>query len=315
APVSPDWRLVAMAEPGFIPGASDGLPEIWVRDLITGDKLDQVPPCVWPKAFSSDGSMLVLDGVDLFVRGFRCPSAKTPSEIDHRSRVVDTITGEVLLDLENRALLRALFNPAGVLEPDRYLAIRNWDAVNFETVELHDMTTGTLVARLDIEGQEPLSLAFDPSGRYLAVGGQHSDASVFDIKALVEGATVEEAVVMYGEVGSGGVAEIALGPDGILATSAHDPHLRLWDIHTGELRRELARVSRSSPPVVFTPEGDVLYVDWTVEPAGREWGKDGRVVRFLFNNDRLVELAKTRVTRDLTAEECHRYRIDPANCS
>ncbi|MGH8926768.1 MAG: WD40 repeat domain-containing protein, partial [Acidimicrobiia bacterium] len=306
APISSDWRLVAMAEIGFIRGERPALPEVWARDLVTGERLHQVPPCAWPEAFSSDGSMLVLDGVDLFVRGVQCQPADTPNEIDHRSRVVDTITGEVLLDLENRALLRALFNPGGVFEPDRYLAIRSWDPVHFETVELHDMTTGTQVARLDIEGQEPLTLAFDPSGRYLAVGGQHSDASVFDVKALVDGAMVEEAVMMYGEVGSGGVAEIALGPGGILATSAHDPHIRLWDIHTGELVRELDGGPYTA--VAFTPEGDFLYVDGNDEVGFS-------VRKLLLDTDRLVELAKTRVTRDLTAEECNRYRLDPATCS
>jgi WD40 repeat protein len=122
-------------------------------------------------------------------------------------------------------------------------------------------------------------------------------------------------MVMYQEVGDGGVAEIALGPDGVLATSAHDPHVRLWDIHTGNLLWVLDRVSEVPPSVVFTPAGDLLYGDWNQEPTARpDWGRDGWVMRFFLDNDRLVELAKTRVTRDLTPEECQRYRLDPADC-
>jgi DNA-binding SARP family transcriptional activator/WD40 repeat protein len=315
ASVSPDWRLVALAEPGFIPGASEPLPEIWVRDLITGERLHELPPCVWPRAFSSNGSMLVLDGADFIFRGVTQCAANAPKDIDHRSRVVDPITGEVLLNLGDRPLLRALFNPGGVFEPDRYLAIRSWDPVLFEVVEVHDMLTGSQVATLDIEREEPLDLAFDPTGQYLAVGGQNSHAWVVDVKALVAGASVEESMVMYKEVGDGGVAEIALGPNGLLATSAFDPHIRLWDIHTGELLRELERVAESPPSVAFNPEGDLLYGDWNQEPTRlEEWGKDGSVIRFFLDNDRLVEVAKTRVTRDLTPEECQRYRLDPAAC-
>lgn len=317
ASVSPDWQLVAMVESGFIKGAGEGLPEVWVRNLITGERLHQLPPCAWPKAFSSDGSMLVLDGADFIFRGVtQCVApANAPEAIDHRSRVVDTFTGEVLLDLGDRPLLRALFNPGGVFEPDRYLAIRSWDPVLLEVVEVHDMLTGSQVASLDIEREEPLDLAFDPTGQYLAVGGQNSHAWVVDVKALVTGASVEESMVMYKEVGDGGVAEIALGPDGVLATSAYDPHVRLWDIHTGELLRELDRVAVTPPPVGFTPEGDLLYGDWNQEPTRiEEWGKDGWVMRFFLDNDRLVELAKTRVTRDLTPDQCQRYRLDPATC-
>jgi WD40 repeat protein len=316
APVSPDWRLVAIVEPGFIHGAGEALPEIWVRDLITGERLYTLPPCAWPRAFSTNGSMLVLDGWDFIFRGVtQCAPANAPKDIDHRSRVVDPITGEMLLNLSDRPLLRALFNPGGMFEPDRYLAIRSWDPVHFETVEIHDMVTGSQVATLDIEREEPLALAFDPTGQYLAVGGQNSHAWVVDVKALVAGASVEESMVMYKEVGDGGVAEIALGPDGVLATSAFDPHIRLWDIHTGELLRELDRVAEIPPSVAFTPDRDLLHGDWNQDPTGFETGgEDGWVVRSYFDDDRLVELAKTRVTRDLTPEECQRYRLDPATC-
>lgn len=316
APVSPDWRLVAMVEPGFTYGAGQAPPEVWVRGLITGERLHKLPPCVWPRAFSSDGAMLVLDGVDFIFRGVtQCAPGIAPDDIDHRSRVVDTITGEVLLNLEDRPLLRAVLNRGGVFEPDRYLAIRSWNPVHFEVVEVHDILTGSLVATLDIEREEPLDLAFDPTGQYLAVGGQNSHAWVIDVKALVEGASVEESMVMYQEVGDGGVAEIALGPDGVLATSAFDPYIRLWDIHTGELLRELDRVAEIPPSVAFTPNGDLLHGDRNQEPTGLESGTDGWVVRLFLDDDRLVDLAKTRVTRNLTEEECQRYRIDPAICS
>jgi WD40 repeat protein len=300
APVSPDWRLVAMVESGFTPGVGEALPEGWVRDLITGEKLHPLPACVWPKGFSSDGSMLALDGQNLIIdQGVvQCSPRQAPGGIDHRSRVVDPVTGEVLLDLGGRGLAgptAAVFNPAGVFEPDRYLAILE----DYDTVELHDMVTGRQVATVDT-GEQPYVMAFDPSGRYLAVGGGNSDVWVVDVKALVEGASVEEAMLMFDEVGSDGIW-VALGRDGLLATAAY-PHVLMWDIHTGGLIRELAVApSRQVPSnVAFTPDGDLLYIEGSEDQG---YG----VHTFITDPDRLVELARTRVTRDLSEDECERY--------
>ncbi len=136
------------------------------------------------------------------------------------------------------------------------------------------MVTGEMVAEISFEGGDeiPLSLAFDPTGQYLATGGQNGHAWVVDVKALVGGASVEEAMVLFEEVGSGGVAQVALGPDGVLATAAHDPNIRLWDIHSGQMLHELAKTPDVPRPVAFGPDGELLYIDGNMErgPCGAD---------------------------------------------
>ena len=299
--MSPDWRLLAVVEEGLVPGVGEPLPQASIRDLFTEERTHQLPPCVWPKGFSTDGSMLVVDGPSMREAFTQCSQDHAPAEIDHRSRVIDVSTGEVVLDLGNRGLMgsKAVFNPSGVFDADRYLAVN----VGLEVVEIHDVMTGELVASIDVEGDVPLTLSFDPTGQYLAIGGQNSHAWVVDVEALVGGSSVEEATVMYQQVGSGLVAFVALGPDGLLATSASDPNVRLWDIHSGELVQELAKTPDGPRPVSFSPEGDLLYVDGDME--------QGHVVRRLhLDANRLIELAESRVTRSLTEEECERYVPD-----
>ena len=270
--------------------------------MTTGEPVDQLPPCVWPKGFSSDGAMLALDGGEASSLLPQCSPENVGADIDVRSRVIDVLTGEVLLDLGERGLVgHAVFNPPGVFEANRYLAVN----VSFDQVEIHDMVTGEMVAEISFEeeGEIPLSISFDPTGQYLATGGQNGHAWVVDVKALVGGASVEEAMVMFEEVGSGGVGQVALGPDGVLVTVAHDPNIRLWDIHTGQVLHELARTPDVPRPVAFGPDGELLYVDGNME--------QGHVVRtFLLDPGRMIDLAESRVTRTLTEEECERYLPD-----
>ncbi len=102
---------------------------------------------------------------------------------------------------------------------------------------------------------------------------------------------------MFEEVGSGGVAHVALGPDGVLATSAHDPNVRLWDIHSGELLHELAKTPDIAWPVAFSPEGDLLYIDGNME--------QGHVVRTGSFGRRSAD----RTGREQSHEEPHRGRV------
>ncbi len=92
--------------------------------------------------------MLVLDGEETSSLLSQCSPESVAADIDQRSRVIDVLTGEVLLDLGDRGLVgNALFNPPGVFEEDRYLAVN----VSFYQVEIHDMVTGEMVAEISFE--------------------------------------------------------------------------------------------------------------------------------------------------------------------
>ena len=79
--------------------------------------------------------------------------------------------------------------------------------------------------------------------------------------------------------------------------------IRLWDINTDELILEFrSDLVERIAPVTFAPDGSyLLYPD------------AGVIRRFYLDPERLIELAESRVTRELTPDECRRY-LDPETC-
>jgi hypothetical protein len=71
-------------------------------------------------------------------------------------------------------------------------------------------------------------------------------------------------------------------------------------MNTGELYAEL-HVTTGKPTVIgFRPDGKYLYYE--------DYG--GALRRFPRDDTELLQLAKDRVTRQLTPEECARYEIE-----
>jgi len=280
ASVSPDWRLAAALD-------SDRRGHIY--DLETGRVLSTLGLCEIGRGFSPDGSTLVVDST------LACQEIQPPAGAVLRSRVIETISGRELLDLGNRPLLgasAAVFNPEGVFEAGRFLAI---NLIDIDIVEIYDMTAGDVIATLEFESDWPLGITFDPTGRYLVGGNQNGRAWVLDLSAVLDGAPIENAY-LFDRVVDAGAVVAALNASGVLATTAFNS-LRLWDIHTGQLLIDLEVDIETPPFAAFSPDGeDLYYVD------------AGYVLRrYPLDPDRLVEMAQSRLTRGLTDDECSRY--------
>jgi WD40 repeat protein len=162
-------------------------------------------------------------------------------------------------------------------------------------VEVYDLTTGR--ATVSLGPGSPFSLAFDPSGQYLAVGHQAGRAQVFDFVELVEGKAAAEAAVFDVVTDDDDLWGVALSGNGVLATSSAES-LRLWDVNTLELIGS-PRVDTLLPgfPAFSPDDAYLLYAD----------GRSLR--RYIFEPQALIDLAATRVTRALTVAECNRYLI------
>ena len=61
APVSPDWRLLAVMPQDIVPGTGEPLPEASIEQVSTGEPVDQLPLCVWPRGSAVMGQCS-LDG-------------------------------------------------------------------------------------------------------------------------------------------------------------------------------------------------------------------------------------------------------------
>jgi DNA-binding SARP family transcriptional activator/WD40 repeat protein/tRNA A-37 threonylcarbamoyl transferase component Bud32 len=277
--LSPDWRLAGTAIDGR------GV----VLDVNSGDIVLETPPCTFPAAFGRNGTV-VIDGWQL------CPEKLS-------DRLIDAQSGAELLDLGVGGFgwfPDALFNPPGVFEADRYLVLNR-----STRVEVYDTIQSGLITSLNVWDDwrdVALSMAFDPTGQLLAIGGDVNRVWVIDMDLVAQGVPAAEAVIFDRPVDPGGIPELSINADGLLATSGFGV-LRLWDVHTGETIMRIPVKTDLPAPAVFTPEGDeLLYMD------ENEFGRVLR--RFPLDPERLVELARSRLTREFTTEECVRYQLE-----
>ena len=142
-----------------------------------------------------------------------------------------------------------------------------------------------------LEGHEGYiqDIAVTPDGRAASVGADGT-ARIWDLD------TGRQLRVLRGHAGP--VEGVTFSPDGSrLATAGDDGTVRLWDASTGREVLVLEGHELIAHAVSFDPGGRLLATS----------AADGTVAVHILPVDELRDLARRRVSRTLTQDECARY--------
>lgn len=243
---------------------------------------------------------------------------------DGTAKIWDASNGEELLTLTGHSdfVFGVAFSPDGT-----QLATTSFDYM----VKIWDVQNGALITTLNADKGWGFSVVFSPDGKQLATSSIDPNAIVWDLR------TGEPVLTLSGH--NDIIDQVVFSPDGSkLATASFDGTAKVWDATTGRELFTLANHSASVFDVTFSWDGKLIAtvsVDktakvWNAEtgeevlslnapgslsgvafsPDNRQLavaGRDGTTRIYLLHIEDLITLAKTRITRTLTQEECQQY--------
>jgi WD40 repeat protein/transcriptional regulator with XRE-family HTH domain len=302
---SPDGKHIASA-------SVDGTVKIW--DASSGNLLlsisggKDVADGLISVAFSPDGKLLAA------------------GNLAGRITIWNSQNGEVVTSLSGHKSMAVdlTFSPDG-----KRLASASWDG----TAKIWDLTNqDVLTISVHASATTMTSIAFSPDGKTVFTGADEKFVRQWDSVTGQEIRTYSsDGIEIYG---------VAINPDGnLLAASHQDGNIQLWDVKTGEKLHLLTGHAGLGLRVTFSNDGarlasvsfDRLAKVWDVKtgkdlaslfgnasnvfgasfsPDGNQLataGADGTVRIYTLRMYDLIALAKSRLTRSLTDEECRKY--------
>ena len=136
---------------------------------------------------------------------------------------------------------------------------------------------------------------FSHDGELLVAGGGFGELQAFEVSTLTAGGSFQDALRYSVPAHNTTIVRVVISPDDrLVATSAWDEPVRIWDLETGELVWEFGDSDRNA--VAFHPAGDLIYVA----------DADGVSLHSL-DLDHVLAAARDRATRNLTDLECETY--------
>ncbi len=303
----------------FVSAGMDGFVKLWNSE--TGELLLTLPQVNAPTsgftglAFSSDGSRLAAGGVDGTVT------------------IWDSQTGEMLTNLDGHTnmVLGLAFSPDGTrlasASLDGTAKVRNLASGEEFTFRGHifpawitgvafspdsksifagvaedkfvyqwDVTTGREVKSFSSDGKEIYGIALSPDGSLLAAGDQDGNIHLWDVES---GKKLDKLSSHAGLVN-----RVAFNQDGSrLASAGFDRLAKIWDVKSGSELFSLYGNASNVFGVSFSPDSRSLATA----------GADGSIRTYTLQLDQLIALARARLTRTLTNEECCKF-LHVATC-
>ncbi|MEO6663213.1 MAG: WD40 repeat domain-containing protein [Rubrivivax sp.] len=223
-----------------------------------------------PVALNDDGSLLATADSSGAIWLWRVDSEAPPRVLDEKSEV---------------KILKLAFNGNG------HMLAASGDSGQLRVWNL-DVPDDTPL-ELKHEGPYLFSFAFAPDGTHLVSGEMNGSATIWDLAR-----PADKPVELIGH--TAGVDAVAFSADGQrVVTASWDHSARVWDASNGKLLSTLT-YDREVLDAAFSSDGRRL----TTITA------DGTPRVHFFDIDKLKSLARGRVTRQLSPDECKRYFRD-----
>lgn len=210
-------------------------------------------------------------------------------------QLVRTADGSVIADLEVSA-----WSPQAVFSADDTMVLTDF----YDRLRIWDTSTGEILREIEsvVVDVESFRQAFTPDGSTLVVGTQTGMLVVLDVEGLLDGLPTESTVLRQIPAHNTFINGVVVSPDGSMILSrAQDEPRRLWDLRTGEKIGE------------FETEGFKFGAFHPTEPRLYVALPDDLIGVFVLDTDHLVEIARSRLTRGLTEEECQTYLRRPCD--
>jgi WD40 repeat protein len=278
-PAQPLYNIAYSPDGKLVAGSSDQVIIVW--DALTGKQRAVLAGHTYYSsiAFSPDGTHLA--------SGSGIPSGSDGGSDTGKVIIWDLATGSPLyiLQASDNEVLSVAYAPDGnyLLSDDRVGAAVIWNA-----------HTGEKLSTLP-DNKEVRSTSYSPDGKLIALSNLGGTINIWEVS------TGKLLLTLKGHTGS--VNSVTFSPDGKLVASASgDGTVRVWDAITGKNLLILPVDSGGAGSVSFNPDGKRLAVG----------GRSGVYV-FVLPVDDVVALAKSRLTRTLTPEECQQY-LHVATC-
>ncbi len=302
---SPDRSRLATA-------SADGKATVWNAssgaELLTFSGHTEAVNCI---AFSLDGKLLATGSDDNTAQVWEAGSGRRIARLSHEGDVKSVAFGQ-----NGRFLATASFDKLARIwdlttgQQVAFSGHTHWVqavAFNFEGTRLASASSDRTAKLWDISsGQELFTLSrhtgavndldFGPDDRHIATASADGTVRVWDAASGRE-------VLSFGERDAG-INDVEFSPDGTrLATANADGIVKLWVAASGQPLLALHSHSAAVNQVDFSPDGRRLATASSDKTAK---------VHALIAED-LIALARRRVTRSLTVEECRRF-LYAENC-
>jgi WD40 repeat protein len=212
---------------------------------------------------------------------------------DGTARVIEVATGREVLRLQHSVGVMSARFGAG----DRTLVTADGDATPPDPtpIRVWDYPSGKL--RMAIKADGTLrAMTLNRARTLVAAGFLDGTARVWEL------ATGHIVATMRGHTAS--LFAVAFSPDGRrLASGSDNGEVKVWDVMSGANTLSLPGHGGPVGQVIFSPDGARLVTS----------GGDGKIRVWALDLDDLIAIAKRKVTRAFTPEECRLY-LHQATC-